>query len=80
MLHSYRNLSIHLRGYSIDWLKYEGITGRLCLSKRMRLKNCFIYDIVTSAELVNTYNIADINGAGAMIEEGHGQNKGRIIN
>ena len=46
----------------------------------MRLKNCFIYDIVTSAELVNTYNIADINGAGAMIEEGHGKNKGRIIN
>ena len=46
----------------------------------MRLKNCFIYDIVTSFDLVNTYNIADINVAGALIEEGHGEYKARIIN
>ena len=46
----------------------------------MRLKNCFIYDIVTSVELVNTYNMADINVAGALIEEEYGQYKGRIIN
>ena len=46
----------------------------------MRPKNCFIYDTVTSVDIVNTFGISHMNVDGALVEEGHAQYKGRIIN